>query len=126
MPTKRLIYEEPLPVSREQVDRALSSGTSEEIERTLVAIAFHEADFDFALATILTSAVSADPAIRGTAILCLGHLARIHGRLPADRVVDVVRTGLVDSNEYVRGQAETAADDIEQFVPSLRRGIRQD
>jgi HEAT repeat protein len=120
-----LTYEEPSPISKAEVQRILSLGASEEIEKTLVAVAFHEKDFEFALQSVLACAASADAGIRGTAILCLGHLARIHGRLPDDSAIDIVRAGLSDPSEYVRGQAENAADDIELFVPSIGRRIRR-
>jgi len=121
---KRLTYEEPVPVSRPAITRILSSGTPDEIENALVAIALHEEDFEFALATVLKCAASSEEAIRGTAILCLGHLARIHGRLPDQPVIELVRQALRDTSEYVRGQAENAVDDIELFVPTVGRRIR--
>jgi len=124
LPKKRLIYEEPQPTPRSEIQRKLAAGAPEEVERTLVSVAFHEENFDIALQAVLSCADSPNASIRGTAILCLGHLARIHGQLPEEPVTDIVRSGLRDRSEYVRGQAENAADDIEIFVPSVGRSIR--
>jgi hypothetical protein len=125
MPSKRLEYEEPRPLTRADVEQALSGGQTEEIERALVAVALHEQDVEWAAAVMIRAAGGTDSAVRGTAILCFGHLARIHGRIPSsDIVVELVRAGLTDPDDYVRGQAHNAADDIEMFVPELKRKLR--
>jgi hypothetical protein len=118
-------YEEPAPLRHEEVLRILREGSGEEIERALIAVALLDENFDFGLSVVLQCAMSDQPSVRGTAILCLGHLARIHGRIPEDPVVDLVKAALVDENEYVRGHAESAADDIALFVPSVGRRLRQ-
>lgn len=120
-----LRYEEPTPLERDEVHRILREGSTEEIERALVAVALLEEDFDFALSVILGCAKSDEPGVRGTAILGLGHLARIHRRIPADPVADLVQAALADENAYVRGQAESAADDIAMFVPGVGRRLRR-
>lgn len=124
MPKKHLVYEEPTPIPRVEIQRKLSEGAPDEVVRTLVSVAFYE-DSEFALDAILSYARSPNASIRGTAILCLGHLARIHGFLPKEPVCEIVRAGLRDQSEYVRGHAESAADDIEIFVPAVGRSIRK-
>jgi hypothetical protein len=54
--------------------------------------------------------------VRGNAILGFGHLARIHGRLDQSTAMPIIEAGMVDSHEYVRGQAHGAADDVEHFL----------
>jgi len=49
-------------------------------------------------------------------MLSLGHLARIHQNLDRAKVEPVIRRGLQDSSDYVRGQAQAAADDIEHYL----------
>lgn len=119
MPPTKLQYEEPTPLTHEEALRILREGSGEEIEHALVAVALLDEDFDFGLSVVLRCATSEQPGVRGTAILCLGHLARIHRRLPEHPVGDLVQAALEDENAYVRGQAENAADDIEMFVPSV-------
>jgi len=88
-------------------------------------VALLDEDFEFGLSVVLGCATSKQPALRGTAILCLGHLARIHRRMPEHPVVDLVQAALEDENAYVRGHAESAADDIAFFVPSVGRRLRR-
>ncbi len=121
--TNKNQYVDPQPIEREEVLRILSSGKTEDIEATLISVALLDDCYEFALSTIIQGASSTTAAIRGTAILCLGHLARIHKQLPEDPVLDIVRAGLIDDNTYVRGQAENAADDIATFIPKLARKI---
>ena len=52
--------------------------------------------------------------VRGNA--SLGHLARIHRRLDRLAVLPIIEAALLDPHEYVRGQANAAADDIEQSL----------
>jgi hypothetical protein len=124
MPYRNLKYHEPEPISKEKVLSVIKSGVIEEVQRTLVDMVFFEEDFDFALNVVLGCASSASPEIRGTAILCLGHLARIHRAMPESPVVEIIRQGLLDPNPYVRSHSDSAADDITSFVPQVGCLIR--
>lgn len=125
MPPSRLLYKEPTPLTHEDVLHIVRGGSSEDIAHALVAVALLDDDFDFALSTVLRCAASEDAGVRGTAILCLGHLARIHRRLPEDPVNNLVQLALDDDNMYVRGQAENAAGDIEMFIPGKEWKFRR-
>jgi hypothetical protein len=46
----------------------------------------------------------------------LGHLARRFETLNRPESIEAVRSGLTDAHEYVRGQADAAADDVEWFA----------
>ncbi len=55
--------------------------------------------------------------VRGNAILGFGHLARTAGIIWKPKEVRaLVEAGLADPDEYVRGQAEAAADDLRHFL----------
>ncbi len=55
--------------------------------------------------------------VRGNAILGFGHLARTAGIIWRPKEVRaLVEAGLADPDEYVRGQAESAADDLRHFL----------
>lgn len=54
--------------------------------------------------------------VRGNAILGFGHLARIFRSLHRTLVEPLIVAGLNDPSEYVRGQADAAADDVEWFI----------
>jgi len=57
-----------------------------------------------------------DPDIRGLAILGLGHIARVHRMLEKKSAIAAIRRGLKDSEEHVRGQAENAKDDVQNYL----------
>lgn len=54
--------------------------------------------------------------VRGNAILAFGHLARTCGVLDEPRVRPLVHAALHDPDDYVRGQADAAADDLAHFL----------
>lgn len=87
-------------------------------------MALNENDLGLAYETTVRAALLKNEQVRGTAIVCLGHLARIHRTLPDDRAVAIVRQGLSDESEWVHGQSESAADDLEFFIPTLGSKIR--
>ena len=118
MINKRLHYEEPFRIPKEEVLEIVKGGKPNEITRILISITFYE-EFEFASTVIFNYARSTDEAVRGIAILCVGHLARIHRFLPQEPTLKLISDALIDKSFYIRGQAENAADDIAVFVPGL-------
>lgn len=121
----KLNYEEPAKLSLTCLDRLLSSEKDDEVERALLSLVFHDADTDQVLGKIFDLALSDRPAVRGTAILCLGHAARIHKAIPSHPTLEIIKSGLTDANDYVRGHAISAAEDIEMFVPEIGKELRK-
>jgi hypothetical protein len=64
-----------------------------------------------------------DRQVRALAATCLGHLARVYGRLDEDLVVAALRR--VQPNSYGAGNAENALDDIEIFLHPRRARWRR-
>jgi len=56
------------------------------------------------------------PRIRANAIASLGHLARRFRRLDEGLVRPVIEDGLRDDAEMIRSSAQSAADEIHQFL----------
>jgi len=54
--------------------------------------------------------------VRGNAILTFGHIAGLYKKLIDLNIIGVVGKALCDESEYVRGQANCAADDLEDFL----------
>jgi hypothetical protein len=54
--------------------------------------------------------------VRGNALRGFGHLARRFGILDPNRVRPLIENGLHARHEYVRSEAESAADDTETFL----------
>src|SRR6185295_6125780 len=108
-------YEPIDPMSREEVEAALSRADPEELYRVVIAVGLHADDCEWACAICLHLARHHHFNVRGNAILSLGHLARRFGYLdPVAR--RTIEDGLRDVDEYVRGQAVDAADDAHHFL----------
>jgi len=54
--------------------------------------------------------------VRGNALRGFGHLARRFGMLDPNRVKPLIEAGLHAHHEYVREQAESAADDVAAYL----------
>lgn len=108
---------EPIPELNDPTLNRIGSQTGNLAELRLVALALaiHAEDPEAAESACLTLSDHPDGITRGNAILALGHLARIHRRLSVG-VRPVVEAALRDPDDWVRGQADAAADDIEHFL----------
>ena len=88
----------------------------EALRIAVLSVALHEPDVVWAESFCTRLASHTDPIVRGNAILGFGHIARLHGRLNLAIVEPLIQAALGDEDEHVRGQAESAADDIESFL----------
>lgn len=116
---KRLEYEEAEPQTREEVTERLRTGSNEAVARLLIGIGLYEDDFQFALTSVLSCVAAENANVRGNAVLCLGHIARVHSEMPV-ACVEIINRALTDADDFVRGQAMCAAQDVGQFIPALR------
>jgi len=102
------------PISRSDADAAFSSGDSGRTSNALVSLAFHDADWRWVQDKCLRYIDSPFPDVRRLSIVCLGHLARIHGSLDMDEVLPVLE-GLMEDAE-LRGVVEDTLEDIDIFI----------
>lgn len=96
-----------------RVNEAFGRDDPLELQDLVVALALESEDRRFAEACCAQLAKHRDANVRGNALLGFGHLARRFGQLDERRVKRLVEIGLFDRHEYVRAQAESAAEDIE-------------
>jgi hypothetical protein len=101
-------------MGRAASESALSGSDSAAICRALVDAALHDPDWAWVQEHCLRLLASSDSEVRGVAATSLGHLARIHGMLDLDRVEPRLRE--LRNDPEVRGRAEDALDDIQQFM----------
>ena len=87
-----------------------------ELERLVLAAALESEDRVWAEVCCAQLAKHHNAVVRGNAILAFGHLARRFGVLDRNRVKRLVEIALHANHEYVRRQAESAADDLETFL----------
>lgn len=119
----RLTYHDPSHVEPSAVRALLLGEDCYAIQSALVAMALGSSDLVAAYDVLLDAAADQRNGVRATAVLCFGHLGRIHGRLPDDRVIDILVRAHADADADVWGQAENATSDIRVFMPALGRQI---
>lgn len=109
------VYEQPVYGGAQALLEAIEANDPDVLGPMIIAAALYEDDFDVAYDACLKLSSHPDEVVRGNAILGFGHLARLFGRL-GDEAPSIVKRGLVDDSNYVRGQAYAAAGDLQLFL----------
>jgi hypothetical protein len=109
-------YQETLPISYEEAKEILKSDDSTRINDALVRLTYHNSDWQWVQDQCLQLVNHSDPVVKGLAVSCLGHLARIHKTIDTAKVLPILNSLLNDPE--VGGRAEDAIDDIEMFALS--------
>ncbi len=100
----------------EEMEEAIERNVPEELLYVPVWITMDPPDCEWAQNVCIKLSTHEDFNVRGNAILGFGHLARTCGKLTENIVKPLIEKALKDNNEYVRGQAEGAAEDIEHYL----------
>ena len=112
---KNLIYKEIPEYDRATALQEIDSCVTTRVVDALLALAFYEPDWRWVQGLCVEHSRSANENVRGVAILCFGHLARIHRMLDTEMVVPVIINAMADPSNFVRGHSEDALDDILMF-----------
>ncbi|WP_159076082.1 hypothetical protein [Microvirgula aerodenitrificans] len=104
----------PEVISKQDAEALFESAQPEIICQALVSLAFYEQDWKWVQDKCLFFIQEKNPSVRRVAATCLGHVARIHGRLEKDKVVKKLRLHMSDHESI--GSIEGALDDIEMFA----------
>lgn len=107
-------FDDVRPMTRNAAETALASGDEALVCEALVRCAFHDPDWQWVQEQCLTLIQTASQAVKAVAVVCLGHLARIHGELDLSRVVPALHE-LAKDPELV-GRVQDTLDDIHMFV----------
>ena len=81
-----------------------------------IVVGMDPPDCEWAASVCVRLAVHPDEQVRANAVLGLGHLSRVCGRLNESVVRPLVEAGLRDPSAVVRGHADSAADDLGVFL----------
>jgi hypothetical protein len=108
-------YEPIDPALATDPDALASDRPPAELLRAVIAIGLYSTEVAAAEKTCLRLAGHADPNVRGNALLALGHLAHRFGMLTGSSKL-AVEAGLSDPSEFVRGQADASADDLDHYL----------
>jgi hypothetical protein len=109
-------YEPISDLSPGEIEDVIAHDDLERLPIAVLSASLHSADPEWAERICLRLARHEDPRVRGNAILGFGHIARLHGRLTEQVVKPIIEAALNESDEYVRGHADSAADDAELFL----------
>ena len=108
---------DPIPsLQQNEIEAALVRNDPEELLIGVLSAALYLEDRIFAQKVCIRLSEHPHFNVRGNALLGFAHIARIDGELDEAKVKPLIKNGLVDNNDYVRGQAEDAVDDIEHFL----------
>jgi hypothetical protein len=117
MPDGQNLKYKPIPVmSRIEVEEAIQRDDPGELSIAVLAAALYSEEPEWPQEICLRLAGHSHNNVRGNAILGLGHIARIHRTLNRARGEPAIRDALCDPDEYVRGHASDAADDVEIYL----------
>lgn len=93
----------------------INSEESDTKVKGLISLAYSADDRDFAQELMVRYSQHSNENIRGIAILCFGHIARIHRKINKKLVMPIILDGLNDKSQFVRGHSQSALDDINMF-----------
>lgn len=103
-------------MSKGDIEFALRNNDPMTLSIAVLSAALHSHDAAWAESLCVQLAAHPDNNVRGNAILGFGHIARIHRKLNIESVRPLLEAALKDSNSYVRGQADSATDDVRHFL----------
>ena len=109
---------------REAVEKAVQKNEVRALYRMVIAVTLYHEDRAYAESLCRTLSIHDRSTVRGNAILGLGHLARRFKALEPQSI-KIIEAGLLDTSEYVRGQAHAAADDAAHFMKLDVDGYRR-
>ena len=107
-------YEQPGRASRGDLDAALESGDDALSAQALVGLVFHDDGWRWCQNKCLELLGHQSFRLRGIAITCLGHIARIHGQLDVALVQSELQR--MRDEPGLRGAIEEAESDISIFI----------
>ena len=111
-----LEFDDVHPMGRDSAIAAFASEDPGEICNALVAVAMFDDDWRWGQDTCLRFLNHDNLNICALAATCLGHIARIHGRIDREIVLTAIKGKM--SNLTIKGILEDACEDIETFANS--------
>ena len=109
-------YKKIAPVTKEKAESILASDSSiDQVKEALLGAALNEKnDWKWLQDLCIKYSKHSDKSVQGAAILCFGHIARVHGHLEKDVVLPIIHNAQKDKETSSR--ANDALDDINVFL----------
>lgn len=97
-----------------ELENHLKPDNKKEVTDAILYITFNTNDFNWTQNVITKMMDSDNEDVAGLAITCLGHIARIHGKIDKDRVIPLLKEKSQDPR--FSGRVEDALNDIDMFT----------
>lgn len=107
-------YDEVKPMTRDEALAAFASEKPDMVCDALIRLTYHDGDWQWVQDQCISWARHPNVDIRGLAVTCLGHLARIHTRLDLQKILPLLEELLRDPS--VASRTEDALDDIKTYL----------
>ena len=101
-------------MSRSELERLTDSGNESAIIEGLLSAAYYDPDWRWVQSLCLRFLAHSDNGVRSNAAICLGHIARIHGKLDIETVLP--RLTELQGDASIGPWVEDALDDIKFFL----------
>jgi len=108
-------YHEIFPLSRPELEKLIESGNETAITDALLSAAYYDSDWRWVQELCLRFMHQSDWGISSVAVICLGHVARIHKILDVDVVLPRL-AALKAETPSLAPWVEDAVEDIRFFL----------
>ncbi|WP_001060128.1 hypothetical protein [Escherichia sp. TW09308] len=98
------------------LEKLLNSEDEKQVAETLLYIVYNVKDISWSEEVFMRMANNFNGDICGLALTCIGHLARINGKIDKGKVIPFLKEKMENSNEVISSRAEDALDDINVFT----------
>lgn len=103
-------------ITPKEVNLTLIRNDPEELQLVSVTLALSDLDFNFTQSVCVQLCSNSNSKVLENALVSLGHLARRFRHLDEQTIKPLIESSLRNPDEYVRGCAKSAADEIHQFL----------
>jgi len=108
-------YQNPVPTTKSEIGRVVSSGDESAIAEICVNIAYFEDDWEWALGWLRDMAIDHNRSVslRCVAATCIGHLARINKATDAEMAKNILL--VLSADNSIKAAVSDALDDLHIF-----------
>lgn len=99
----------------------LNSADQEVVMLTILSIVERSGNYDLAIRVTRKFLDHENEYIRGIAIECISHIARLWKKLPTDFIEQINFSLYKDQSDWVRSKADDVVDDLEVFIKRYKR-----
>lgn len=115
-------YKEPSTYTHSQIERIAQSNNIANICDMLVGVSYNETDPNYAYSLVCKYLKYPNIKVVGLAIVCIAHIARIHGFIPVDSTEQIFSNlinGSLSRNQEIMGRIGDAVGDFSIFAPEV-------